>query len=313
MAFKIPYTFIPGTKAKANEINSNFSSVAEYLTDINTNLITTTEDLNSTKTNLAQTKKLFEENRTKYCVNSCTDSLMTTAELMIYFNSEIEITNHKGITAKVQSLPAINCQGLANGTYNVFIGIDSTNEYFKNTIYKQKNEPVTKKPNDIWLNTSKEPLFAGKWDGTTWVEYNKVPAGSFTIENSTISTVSVFPYNQNGYNVNVLTEKVFTKFSDFTQGLSNNGHVKLPNGLILQWGTHTFTGTHGQSYSTNFPITFPNGVLNCVAYVGQTISTGITQVACPLNLLSNSSFGWQYGTVNGGSYSVVLRYTAIGY
>lgn len=205
MAFKIPYTFIPGTKAKANEVNSNFTSVADFLTEVNTNLITTTNDLNTTKTNLSDTQKLFQERRTKYCVNNSHGTLITTSGTTIYFNSSFEMTTHKGITVTINALAPISCGTLSDGTYNIFVGTNSELEYFSNTIYRQNTEPSTKNINDLWMNLSTEPLFVGKWDGTAWVEYVKVPVGSFTITSGAISATKIFPFNQNGYNLNSMT------------------------------------------------------------------------------------------------------------
>ena len=37
--YSVPYTFIPGTKAKASEVNENFTTVLEYISDINKNSV----------------------------------------------------------------------------------------------------------------------------------------------------------------------------------------------------------------------------------------------------------------------------------
>ncbi len=211
MVFKIPYTFIPGTKAKANEVNSNFTCVADFLTEVNTNLITATNDLNTTKEKLTDTQKLLQERRTKFCVNNAHGSLITTSGATIYFNAPFEMTTHKGITVKIESLASINCASLSDGTYNIFVGADSTLEYFPNTIYRQNVEPSTKNANDLWMNLSTEPLFVGKWDGTTWVEYTKVPVASFTMTNGAITATKIFPFNQNGYNLNSATWGTVTR------------------------------------------------------------------------------------------------------
>lgn len=208
MAYKIPYTFIPGTKAKANEVNSNFSKVADYFTELNADLITTTSNLETVETDLAETKKLIQECKTKFCVNSSEGTLIATTGTSLYFNSSFVITNFKGVTATITTLPSINCQSLSNGSYNIFVSLDGMSEYFANKIYKQKTEPATKNVNDIWLNTSIEPFFAGKWDGAIWKEYLKVPIGNVEIENNAIKTTTIFPFNQNGYNINQLSSAV---------------------------------------------------------------------------------------------------------
>ena len=51
--------------------------------------------------------------------------------------------------------------------------------------------------------------------------------------------------------------------------ISANGFTKLPNGLIMQWGLyHCSGGLDTGVYTIQFPITFPNNVLNCVTSVG---------------------------------------------
>lgn len=49
----IPYSFIPGTKAKAGEVNANFIALAEV---IEANRLTASKDLENTKENLETTK-----------------------------------------------------------------------------------------------------------------------------------------------------------------------------------------------------------------------------------------------------------------
>lgn len=202
MAYNVPYTFIPGTKAKANEVNSNFSKITDYLTELNADLTNTTANVSTIQTDLTKTKTLFQEGRTKFCVNSSEGILIATSGTNLYFNYSFTITNAKGITATITSVQPINCQGFSNGTHNIFIGLDGSSEHFTNTVYKQKIEPTTKNINDIWLNTSKEPIFAGKWDGTIWQEYLKVPVGNVIITNSAITSTTIFEYNQNGYSIN---------------------------------------------------------------------------------------------------------------
>lgn len=216
MAYNVPYTFIPGTKAKANEVNSNFSKVTDYLTELNADLIDTSTALTSVQSDLAQTKTLFQENRTKFCVNSSAGTLITVSGTNLYFNFSFVITNSKGITATISSVQPINCQSFANGTHNIFIGLDGSSEHFLNTIYKQKTEPTTKNIDDIWLNTSMEPVFAGKWNGSIWQEYLKVPVGNVVIASNAISSTTIFSYNQNGYNVNQLSPAV-TDLSTLSQ------------------------------------------------------------------------------------------------
>ncbi|UKI40803.1 MAG: hypothetical protein L6V95_11865 [Candidatus Melainabacteria bacterium] len=43
----IPYTFIPGTKAKATEVNANFTFLKDKIDEIQTSLSSTSGELNT--------------------------------------------------------------------------------------------------------------------------------------------------------------------------------------------------------------------------------------------------------------------------
>ncbi|WP_197711211.1 gp53-like domain-containing protein [Azospirillum brasilense] len=54
--------------------------------------------------------------------------------------------------------------------------------------------------------------------------------------------------------------------STWAAGLSGNGWVRLPIGLIVQWGTNSFTNTSAyQTQNITFPILFPTGLYAVVA------------------------------------------------
>lgn len=53
MVWEIPYTFIAGTKAKANEVNSNFTSIKQFVDQLESNLATAELDINNLETNKA--------------------------------------------------------------------------------------------------------------------------------------------------------------------------------------------------------------------------------------------------------------------
>lgn len=53
MVWEIPYTFIAGTKAKANEVNSNFTSIKQFVDQLESNLATTELDISNLEANKA--------------------------------------------------------------------------------------------------------------------------------------------------------------------------------------------------------------------------------------------------------------------
>lgn len=69
-------------------------------------------------------------------------------------------------------------------------------------------------------------------------------------------TVPTWNQNTTG-NAATVTNGVYT--TNFTNSLTSNGYQKLPNGLIIQWGTASFSAG---SASITFPITFPNALFS---------------------------------------------------
>lgn len=76
--------------------------------------------------------------------------------------------------------------------------------------------------------------------------------------------------------------------TDFTQNFVQNGWTKLPNGLIIQWGSITVT-TSGMAWT--YPIAFPNAVLNVQVNVNQNLPTAtiaaVTPITTNVNFISN--------------------------
>ena len=90
---------------------------------------------------------------------------------------------------------------------------------------------------------------------------------------------------------------------------TSNGYTKLPNGLILQWGSVTQTGV---AFNVVFPITFPNACLaagwnNFIPGSGTqewpgAIASGAGPFANGMNII-----------ISTGSNSTILNWYAIGY
>lgn len=221
-------TFIPGTKAKAEEVNANFSTLADAVNakasisgdDTQTFAVAEATD-NEHAINKSQLDDLSDDltekiNRTgmKFCVRS---GYTTSGEGDLFSYSALQITpkigtgfanliiaDYKGIPTTISSASTFSMSGKPDGDYNIFIKTDGTLYTLKNTIYVQKARP-TMIDGDIWLNTSVEPFNCIKYDGTNDVEFLDVPLGKVTISSSTITSLKTFAYNQNGYNINTST------------------------------------------------------------------------------------------------------------
>lgn len=268
--------FVPGTKAKAEEVNANFSAVKDAINtkasmngDSNkvfdvANGASGYNAINKAQLDLTEealTKKI-NATYTRFCAKSgnITGGL---ADLLSYTGMNVTlkvggtyqnlvISNYKGELTTLTSVAAISMTGKPNGTYNVFLTSSSTAYVLANTIYKQPTRP-TMADGDVWLDTSVEPFKAIKYTSSSDVEFLDVPIGKITIASGAISAVTTFAYNQNGYDVNVST---------FLKSMTSNGWAKLPNGLIIQWGED---GVATNPSTVVFPIAFSNAVFQIVA------------------------------------------------
>jgi len=312
-------TFVPGTKAKPDEVNANFSTLKDAIiakAAMNGDATKTFSVADATSVNHATSKSqmdalsadlLAKINATgmRFCVKAGNttsgngdlfsyDVLRITPKIAgIYEN--LVFLDYKGAQTIISTTPAtLSMSGKADGVYNIFIKPDGTLYTLSNKIYRQSTRP-TLVAGDVWLNTSEFPFKCIKTDGTTDSEFLDIPLGKVTIASGAISSLVTSPFNQNGFDVNVNT---------FTQSLTGNGWVKLPNGLILQWGQNlASSGTNGATYS--FPVAFPNAGLCIIP--GGTVGAG-SDAATGADMTSLSQF-----RIFRRSASATIYWYAIGY
>ena len=100
--------------------------------------------------------------------------------------------------------------------------------------------------------------------------------------------------------------------ADFTNSKNQNGYTKLPNGLIIQWGTFSGTSTANKfdKISITFPIAFPN---TCLVVTATANSGNINDNFINLTAedISTTGFTSVRADPNGIDYSG--SWVAIGY
>ena len=120
--------------------------------------------------------------------------------------------------------------------------------------------------NKYWYDTSSGKATLKLYDGTSWVEVNLGGSGDDstnvklsgdqTIDG--IKTFTSFPITPSSNPTNdyqVANKKYVDSKIGHTQSLTQNGWVKLPNGLIMQWGRRNNVSSGAQATIT-FPINF---------------------------------------------------------
>jgi hypothetical protein len=221
--------FVPGTKAKAEDVNLNFSTLKDAINikaytngDSTQNFevasaITSTQAIRKEQldTEVKTLNAKIEGISTRFCIKSG-KTTSGKGDLLNFSGTSVTIaagginpdliaSNYKGEITTISSDITIDMTGSSDGTYNIFTKTDGTAYKLANTIYKQPTRP-TMVTGDIWLDTSVEPLNAIKYNGTLDDEFTDVPVGSITIASSTITEAKTFDFNQNSYDVNYQTQ-----------------------------------------------------------------------------------------------------------
>lgn len=263
-------TFVPGTKAKADEVNANFSILKDAINekaaidgDSNQTFLVADATDESHAVNKSQLDDLsnnltkeINKTGTKFCVRSGNTSngegnlfsysVLTITSLIAGTYANLVIADYKGTQTTISTTPSnINLTGNSNGEYNIFINSDGELYILNNTIYKQSKRP-TMVVNDIWLNTSVEPFGCIKYNGTGDVEFLDVPLGKVTIKDGAITSVETFPFNQNGYNVT--TQTTVSSGTKLAASIANLSMPDYANGVSKSWATVYQADTDGYLY-----------------------------------------------------------------
>jgi len=176
--FNVPYEFIGGTKAKAEHMNENFSAICNAINskpDINSNgtvdvgiatesthavnkgqveniinsALTSKVELNLSNLNIEGQKKLqyvaYSYNEGNIKSDGESDLLDIADNTKVVFN----IDNDNPLIGSLAdgtkftrtSIPDFDCSNLADGIYNIFVGMSGNCLLLSNTIYRQKKQP----------------------------------------------------------------------------------------------------------------------------------------------------------------------------
>lgn len=217
--FIVPNTFIPGTKAKAQEINENFSAIQDELNlkpEKNGDISQPFLIADATEANHAITKNQVEtmiyETKKEFLTSFCVESgyvdengnsaIISAEDSNITFNVDngvlyapiVAIPANKNAKFTVTNLESISISSYSDGVYNVFVNAENTAYLLKNTVYVQKIRPTEPTLNCVFENISKMPIVVEKYNGTTWELFNDVLLGSVVIEDGVVKEVINKPF-----------------------------------------------------------------------------------------------------------------------
>ncbi len=299
--------FVPGTKAKAQEVNANFSTLKDAITKKasingdgtqNFKVAEATDD--SHAVNKAQLENLSDDVKTeikKREIKFCVKSGNTTSGKGDLFSYEVLkitpkiggtygnliISDYAGTQTTITSANAFSMTGQVDGDYNIFIKPDGTLYTAANEIYKQAARP-TMTDGDVWLDTSIEPFYAIKYSENTDKEFLDLPLAKVTIESSAITALETFAFNQNGHDIT--TQTSLELGTNLSTSLTQMFLPDYKNGVSKTWGTQYTAESNGLlvvgagSNSSNSYITI-NGTTICIAG-----GSGAANMSCPTFILA---------------------------
>ena len=258
--FIVPNTFVPGTKAKAQEINENFIAIQDELNKKSEKEVDPTQPLivgDGTESTHAVTKGQLEDYI--YNANIFAESLVNFF-LIISGNTDSDgepdiISSDGGVVSfkvddgavykpivavpgnlqeryTVASLNSIDLSSYADGIYNIFFKSDGTAYVLQNTILTQKKEPETPSLNTIFVDISKMPGVIKKYNGVSWELFNDIYLGNVTLASGEITEIEHCKFNDNGFNVNRANNP--TIIDSYMSAYS--GYLVYSNGFCEQWG-----------------------------------------------------------------------------
>lgn len=328
-------TFIAGTKAKAEDVNANFSalqaaveekaaldgdssqkfSVADGTKDehaVNKGQLDDLSDDLIAEINKTGTKFCAKSGNTtngagdlfSYNVLSLTPKIGGTYDDLVivdYTGLQTTISTSNLITA------SMDLTGTAAGTYNIFINSSGVIYILNNTIYKQPKQPAMV-TGDVWLNTSVEPFECIKYNGSNSSEFLDVPLGQVTIKNGAITSLKTFPFNQNGNNVTAQT--TLSSGTNLAASVSNLVMPNYKNGTNQSFSTVYQASCDGYLYilsrlSSTFYISNGNADTDSTNYTWTTLPlsnfgdqgyTTIQFLPIPKNMYYKVTMGTTNGT-----------------
>lgn len=272
--------FMPGTKAKAQEVNANFSTLKDAINQKAAIDGDVTQKFNvapATQTSHAVNKSQLDDlsssltaqinkTGTKFCVKSGNTTngkgdlfsynLLTVTPKIGGVYANLVFADYQGTQTTITSASTISMNGKVDGSYNIFIKPDGTFYTLSNTIYRQLARPVML-AGDVWFNTSVEPFSAIKYDGTNDIVFGDMPLGKVTLSGGTITALETFAFNQNGNNVT--TQTTLKNGTNLAKSVSNLSMPDYSTAVSKNWGT-TYTAEsdgfvygyiHGNSDAVN--------------------------------------------------------------
>lgn len=219
MPFDIPYTFIAGQKAKANEVNANFLGVKQFVDILEQQGATNELDIATLESNKASINgnsgyrfQVADAINSMDAVNLNTFNDLTANSKYYIGGFDLSRQSNTSIRATAGSCYDSTMEEMITSTTTLTLNTSSAGDNVTRYIFVVWNEDTLTAQLAMSISSSTPPMPAG------YTHFRRL--GQFTT-------------NSDG---NILT---VSKDGEFTIESRNatNGYFSFPNGLTFQWGT----------------------------------------------------------------------------
>lgn len=192
-------------------------------------------------------------------------------------NFPLVATTSDGVTFKLEQIDSFDVANTQDGTYVVCVKKGQQRAELKegaNGVYRQRLAPtdVSIPNNTLWLDTSKENIQCYERLNNDWTtKYDGVPVGEVVVSGGEVSSITVYHYNWNGYNINVqekttMSQRPVVIIETYYAGNINwsskqeqtDYYIKYSNGLVIQGGRafgNSGAGDNPKPLPLNIPLT----------------------------------------------------------
>lgn len=282
----IPYSFIPGTKAKASEVNANFIALAEEIQSTQTSTAEgfeeLSEDISEGFGEIADKcifDTLIDKRTLSYCIVSAPNGVISYSDGILTISSGLKLAtpNGKNADGSLKSTEytlsediTVDMTSYSNGTRRLWL--ENGGSYFFsdiNSYYIRSSEPSTSLTDAVWYNPETNLLKKYNSGTSTWDTKNAVYLGKVVTSGGYITSIDKEkPFS-------ILSSKDFIELSvinhpsskkiDLTASATGGAYTMPDNGYFAMMGTCRSSGymdlvnntvglLSAAGGSTNYPI-----------------------------------------------------------
>lgn len=259
----IPYSFIPGTKAKANEVNANFISIADaidntkqYTVDeiasLDTKFQNKIEDLVPT----IPKKDLTDANYLTNCIIEAPNGVAEFNADSVTLNKGLRVLipdgrnengSLKNIDLTLEEDTSFSCY-VGNEKRQIFLNAKGTGESYKDlAVFYSLSTPIVHHTNSLWFNQRENKWFITNNSGTSWKETSLVYIGKITSDATSITAI------ETAQPINILKNTDVNLIMDWSMPDYTSGIVK-PTNTVLQSECNAFLVVYGGWNAMNIEI-----------------------------------------------------------